>query len=127
MRPVIAFAVAGEPLPKERPRARQGQAQAFTPKRTRDAEKRIRETFKVLYPEWEPLEGELRVLCRFYRSTRRPVDTDNLLKILDGVNGVIWVDDKQISDLRGVRVYGAGAEARTEIAVWELTSEEEQK
>ena len=49
--------------------------------------------------------GELKLKIDIYRdkksvTSRRYGDIDNLVKaILDGLNGVLWQDDKQISDL----------------------------
>lgn len=101
--------------------SRKGQAQSFTPKATRDAEKRIRAAFKTLYPGFEPLGGRLVVDVRFYRQTARRVDLDNLVKLItDALNGLAYVDDEQIEVLHAERVYSAGSEARAEIRVREI-------
>lgn len=117
-RPIAFLMLAGEPLPKGRPRAKAGQ-QPFTPPATRAAEKRVREAFVAKYPEWIPLEGLLTVTGEFFRTTMRAVDVDNLLKLVtDALNGIAWVDDSQIDDLRGIRHLGCGAAlARTVIRI----------
>ena len=99
--PRFALRIGGEPLPKERPRAAQGRA--FTPKRTRDAEKRVLDAFRAAYPDVDPLTGRLLVDVKFYRRTRRGVDLDNLAKLcLDALNGVAYRDDEQI-DIRRIQ------------------------
>lgn len=115
--PVLAFQVFGEPVPKGRPRSKAGQP-AYTPKRTRDAEKRVRDAFIASHPGFVPLTGRLAVQAVFYRATARHVDTDNLLKLCtDALNRVAFVDDEQIEEIRGRRIYGAGDQARTVIRI----------
>jgi len=122
--PRVAFTVAGEPIPKGRPRAKAGQ-RAFTPKRTVDAEKRVAAAFRAMYPEFKPMTGRLLLVATFYRSTRHRVDADNLVKLCtDALNGVAYVDDEQIEELHAKRVYGAGVDARTVIRLSEQTKEE---
>lgn len=114
---VTKLVIPGEPLPKGRPRAKAGQ-QPFTPKATRDAEKRVAAVFREAHPDWVPLEGPLTVTAEFFRRTKRHVDTDNLMKLVtDALNGIAWADDEQIDDLRGIRYYGAGDQARTIIRI----------
>lgn len=119
--PRFALRIGGEPLPKERPRAAQGRA--FTPKRTRDAEKRVLDAFRAAYPDVDPLTGRLLVDVKFYRRTRRGVDLDNLAKLcLDALNGVAYRDDEQIEKAIAERFYGAGDQARTEVRIYEKYS-----
>lgn len=114
---LVEFTIPGEPLPKQRPRSKNGQ-QPFTPKVTRDAEKRVAAAFTTAHPEWTLLDGPVRVWVDFHRRTYRAVDVDNLLKLVtDALNGIAWVDDKQITDLRGVRLYGARDDARTVVHI----------
>jgi Holliday junction resolvase RusA-like endonuclease len=41
------------------------------------------------------------------RPTKKP-DIDNIVKaILDGMNGIVYVDDKQVVDLNLTKVYSA--------------------
>jgi len=118
--PVLEFQVPGEPLPKRRPQHRGGQARAFTPKATRDAERRIADAFRALYPSWVPIPRGVMVRLDLviYRRTRRPADWDNLAKLpQDALNGLAWADDEQIAVARVERVYGAGDDARTVIRV----------
>lgn len=117
--PVIEFTVHGEPIPKSRPRAKAGQ-RPFTPQRVKTGEANVRSAFEIAYPEFEPLPRgvHLRIDVTFYRSTRHGVDTDNLLKLVtDALNRVAFADDEQISNVHAYRVYGAGADARTEVRI----------
>jgi Holliday junction resolvase RusA-like endonuclease len=116
---VAEFTVHGEPIPKSRPRAKAGQ-RPFTPQRVVVGEKNVRGAFEVAYPDWEviPRDVRLRVDVTFYRSTRHGVDTDNLLKLVtDALNRVAFADDEQISNIHAYRLYGAGADARTEVRI----------
>lgn len=66
----------------------------------------------------EPIEGALVVVLDFYRPAKRG-DLDNLLKvILDSLNGVAWLDDSQIVEIRA-RLCGEDKQhPRAEVAVW---------
>ena len=112
--PVVSFVVPGDPKPKGRPRFAKGRA--YTPEATRSAEQRVLAAFNLAYPEWTPLAPAVRLRADvlFYRSTRRRVDSDNLLKLVtDALNGRLFVDDEQLDDVRARRYYGAGDEACT--------------
>lgn len=116
---LFGLRLTGEPLPKERPRAAPRGGRSFTPQRTRDAEKRIRAAFAAEFPDWVPVKGVLRLDIDFYRATRRTADRDNLEKLVsDALNGVAFVDDKQLVDGRVRRFDGCGDRARTEIRCW---------
>jgi Holliday junction resolvase RusA-like endonuclease len=120
--PRFALRIGGEPLPKERPRATKS-GRSFTPKRTKDAEKRILAAFRAAYPGAAPLTGRLLVELRFYRRTGRGCDWDNLAKLpLDALNEVAYVDDEQIEKATVERFYGAGDDARTEVRIYEKDS-----
>lgn len=126
--------IYGKPQPKERPRVYKGHG--ITPTRTKNYEAKIARAWAAKYPE--QAEGDLRVEIVFYmpiptswsklkkekaergliRPTVRP-DIDNLVKIvLDGLNGVAFMDDKQVIELYAIKRYSA--EPRTEIMVEEL-------
>ena len=126
--------IYGKPQPKERPKVYNGHG--ITPTRTRNYELMLARAWAAKYPE--PAEGELFVQIIFrmptptcwskpkkekaerglIRPTVRP-DIDNLVKIvLDGLNGVAFMDDKQVVELYATKWYSA--EPRTEIMVEEL-------
>jgi crossover junction endodeoxyribonuclease RusA len=96
------------PRAKERPRAtvRNGKAIMYTPSKTTEAE-------KVLAEQWEhpPVEGPIAVSlvladgyitvtiedCPPHISKKLRGDIDNYAKtVLDGLNGVAFIDDRQI-------------------------------
>jgi Holliday junction resolvase RusA-like endonuclease len=100
---------------KQRPRS--GRGHTYTPTVTKEAEKIIRDNFLACVgPDFKPLEGPLRVGVAMSKDrvhlTIHEIeprnnnslngDIDNYLKtVLDALNGVAWVDDKQIDYLEG--------------------------
>lgn len=100
------------PRAKQRPRTtvRNGRAVTYTPKETRDAEANLARQWP-----FEPFEGDIDVRILMNDETVRlevspapaPTsrkllrgDIDNYAKtILDALNGVAWIDDKQITRL----------------------------
>jgi Holliday junction resolvase RusA-like endonuclease len=50
--------------------------------------------------------------------TGRP-DADNIFKLTDGLNGVVWHDDSQIVEAHVFKLYGEKPMFRVE--VWEIT------
>lgn len=88
--------VPGEPRSQARPRTPRGGGPVYKLPEDRTAERR---TATFLRQTWaRPLVGNLAVVCIFYRSTLRTVDSDNLLKhVYDAGQGVVWVNDRQIT------------------------------
>ena len=121
------------PVPKGRPRYANGHT--YTPQRTREYEEAVRLIAQAA--KIRPMTGEVYMTIHFYlpipkswpeakkrlargeaiRPTVKP-DLDNLAKaILDGCNGILYEDDKQIVDLKLRKFYG---EPRTEIELEEI-------
>lgn len=119
------------PAPKERPRFANGHA--YTPNRTKWYEEAVQLTLQAA--KIRPVTGAVNMTVTFYlaipkswqnakkqlakegklRPTTKP-DIDNLTKaIMDGCNGFLYNDDKQVVDLTLHKFYG---EPRTEIE-WE--------
>lgn len=117
----ISIIVPGVPVAKGRPRAsqRNGRVFMYTPKKTQDYEDAVRKAGLRAMDGAAPLSGPmtLRIETRLevpkswpkwkrakaYQGevmpTKRP-DVDNYIKgILDGLNGVLFVDDSLITDL----------------------------
>lgn len=99
-----AFTIPGDPVPKKR-RVGQGQG-AFTPKRTVDAENRVREAFREALPGWQPEpDRTYGALVEFHTKSTSKVDIDNGTKlVLDALNTTIehagfWQDDIQVGNL----------------------------
>jgi Holliday junction resolvase RusA-like endonuclease len=114
------FTIPGQPLPKERPRF--GNGRGYTSKATRDAEARVASSFQeqagVTHAITEPIAGPLKVVARYYRKNNVTADLDNCLKLTtDALNGIAWVDDKQIKKIRAD--YAVDPDnPRTEIEIW---------
>ena len=115
---VLSFIVPGEPIGTARPRVtRNG---TFTPKASRDAQDRVGAAFLDAYPAHRPSIGAAYVRARFYRATAYRRDIDNLVKtVLDGLNGLAYVDDYQVQDLKvKVILKAPRTEARTEVVCY---------
>jgi crossover junction endodeoxyribonuclease RusA len=110
---VLTLEVPGRPVPKGRPRHTK-RGHTYTPAQTAQAESVIRTLARA--QGWTPLTGRLSVALVFRTDTRRG-DVDNLAKlVLDALNGVAWVDDRQIDDLDVSRSYSAQSMTRIRIA-----------
>lgn len=131
-RSAITIILHGEPEGKGRPRFRiitphHGKpfASVYTPKETRDYEDALKMAGKVAMRGRAPLSGPLAVtvwavksvpkswsnkkrdaaLAGIVRPTSTP-DWDNIAKMIDGLNEIVWDDDAQIVDGRCIKVYG---------------------
>lgn len=121
----VYFAILGSPTGKARPRVtRYG---TYTPEKTRAYEALVRLRFREVAPEWELLRGPVAVTIEavfsapprctkkqraaILRGEEEPLkkpDIDNIAKIvLDALNGVAWVDDKQIVFLQVKKRYNS--------------------
>lgn len=120
----VVITLAGEPKGKGRPRFARATGRAFTPAATRSYEAALRyaaqEAMGDRFPigdavvvtvearmpipqSWskkrraEAAAGRLRATCK--------PDIDNLVKVIDALNEVVWVDDKQIVKAEVTKVY----------------------
>ena len=113
---MICFSLLGNPFGKQRPK--KGKFSIYTPKETIQYEKDLARIFKANYPSFEPFTGAVLFKLTAYfpvpKSTSkknralmlegkiRPIvapDDDNIAKICrDALNGIAYVDDKQIVD-----------------------------
>ena len=125
---MITFIVEGTAVPKQRPRI--GGRTAYTPKKTRDYEERVREAFLASYhgdiPAYEKgkaVRGCIEIVqvipkswsntktmkaeCGEIVPTSRNGDIDNIAKsILDALNGFAYEDDCQVTTLMVSKRYG---------------------
>ena len=93
---MIKLSVPGRPVPKSRPRT--GQGRVYTPARTRDYERAVKEVAQLSCKH--PLEGELWMSAHFYFRDNKAGDIDNYIKsIFDGMEGVCFHNDRQIKVL----------------------------
>lgn len=95
MTPIIDFMIMEDPQSKQRPRVVNGHG--YTPKKTRDAEQRVRDEYLAHYGHLPLLEGPISIQIDYYMGTRIGRDWDNLAKLTtDALNGIAYKDDKQI-------------------------------
>lgn len=116
--------IEGEPKPKERPRKTGNWV--YTPRKTKEREKKIAEAFKDRYDGMFGKGIPLRLEMDFYFSIpksgtkkeraeraenrKRPMgkgDIDNLQKtVADALNKVAYYDDSQIAEMVGRKYWG---------------------
>lgn len=135
--------VEGEAIGKPRPRAALvgGRARVYTPSKAKEFEYKVAEEYRSRYrgipPSTKPMEVEIVAYFGLnkgdYNSkgepnkngnaklngellhTKKP-DADNLAKaILDGLNGVAWVDDTQVVKLTVAKTYSLNAYTKVSI------------
>ncbi len=69
----------------------------------------------------EPLGGKLKVVYIYYFPDMRVRDHLNLNKCLnDGLNGIVWVDDKQITESHHYEMFDKN-NPRIELTIYEKT------
>ncbi len=120
------FVVDGQPHAKHRPRFSRFSNHVFTEKSDHDYEALVMLSFLEKYPQAEPIDTAVSVVIRAFFSipkgttkNRRQLmesgailhtvkpDADNVIKsVLDGLNGIAWRDDKQVTDLMIQKRYG---------------------
>ena len=109
--PLVTFVIPGEPIAKGRHRAsvRNGKVMTYPDAKTRQGEQDV----AVLYL-WA--RGAARrndecgftVCLDFHVGRRQRRDIDNCVKlVLDGLNGVAWRDDSQVTELHAKMYHGA--------------------
>jgi len=124
---MVSFVIKGIPKVKQRPRfaSRKGKIITYTPKTTAHFENLVKLHAEQAFIK--PLSGPISLAIRFHLprpkrmiwktkpmpevySDKRP-DIDNLAKsVIDGLNGIVFVDDGQIADLHVTKKYHAGNE-----------------
>jgi len=122
---IITIELPGEPKGKGRPRFSAKSGTVYTPPQTRSYEAQLKTVAAVAMRGQLPLDGAVGVNMHAImsiptswskkkqrqavedriRPTTRP-DADNLVKMLDSLNGVVWSDDKQIVQLTIMKFYG---------------------
>lgn len=132
----IVVELSGVPTGKGRPRFVRATGRAYTPGKTRSYEDNLRFAAQAAMAGRAPIEGPLSVsvlaifpiadswsgkkkraaLAGEIRPTTKP-DADNLLKVLDSFNEVVWKDDKQVVDATITKLYGMRPRFRVCVAV----------
>jgi Holliday junction resolvase RusA-like endonuclease len=143
---VIVVELNGPPRGKGRPRFRivtpRGGASfvsTYTDSETREFEARLRKVAVDVMQGRQPLSGALRVhvmaampiapswpkkkqelaLCGMVKPTTYP-DADNIFKVLDALNEVVWNDDKQIVQASLEKIYSEHPKLRVEVSELDL-------
>jgi len=118
----LMFVVPGDPVPKARPRTvrtKNGRRRTYTPEKTLAAERAVAAACRKDCKPTVSDDAEYSVVVWFFCKTLRRSDVDNLAKtVLDGLNGVVWKDDSQVTDLEAHIVRGC-AEPRTKVTIRE--------
>ncbi len=118
MNPIV-ITLRGEPKGKGRPRFVRATGKAFTPAATRSYESHLRLAAQEAMGARKPIEGPISVdvvalmpipkswsrskraeaALQLHRPTKKP-DADNLMKVLDSLNEVVWRDDAQVVEAK---------------------------
>lgn len=127
---IARFEMRGEPVSKARARFTNygSKTRAYTPQKTLEAEARVAWSFRASGGKLTSDEtATFGVIAQFHNGTRQRRDVDNMLKlILDGLNGVAWVDDMQVTEVIGRKFWTDDrATARTEVVVYRVGANEE--
>jgi crossover junction endodeoxyribonuclease RusA len=106
--PSVTFTIPGRPQSKQRPRLGAG-GRVYTPRPTRKYEQTVAACYLVAAGgrRRSSYTGpvELRITCTFADHRRR--DLDNVVKaIADGLNGIAYADDCQVTAIRAARHHG---------------------
>jgi len=124
---VASFTVEGEPASKSRARftKRGSKTVAYTPEKTKQAEERVAWIYRSSggRPHKNDTTQAFGVEATFYYSHNQRRDVDNMLKlILDGLNGIAWPDDVQVTQVTARKAWVPKGEARTEVRIYDLGS-----
>lgn len=137
-RKAMKLVIKGDPLPAERPRFnnRGGFARVYDPLKSRNYKEEIKkQASKQLSKDYQPFSGAIKVDICVYRKIQKSVskkeyarrlsndvrptvkpDTDNYIKIiLDGLNGLVWLDDNQITDVAAHKYYSDKPRVEVEV------------
>lgn len=120
----VTIVVMGTPVGKGRPRFTRA-GHTYTPDKTRSYEKLVAWTAKTEMGSRQPIDGPVQLSFRavfeipkswskkkqteallgVIRPTGKP-DIDNLIKAMDALNGIVFRDDSQITEISGSKRYG---------------------
>ncbi len=116
---IYEFEIPGKITGKGRPRINTNTGIAYTPTKTRDYEELVQQYFLLKYPRIKPFNNRVAITIIAFFSipktankkeqeqmvnntispTKKP-DIDNIAKIiLDALNGIVFVDDNQVTKI----------------------------
>ncbi len=111
---MIHFTIHGKPSTDHRPRFGRGRARRSGPYHAWVQEV----AYTALRYCHEPLVGEVALAIRFYVASPDRVDLDNLAKgVLDGLNQIVYKDDRQVYRL-WLSKHPANGQEQVEVTVW---------
>ena len=137
--PEIKFTVPGIPVPKGRPRFF-GKGHCYTPQKTVSYEAELKYFFlKAVGCLFKPLDCPVQLTMHAFfpmpksalkkdrvaghrRKTTKP-DLDNIVKAVDGLNGIAWNDDSQIYSILAQKHETTGSPALHVKIEWDTTDE----
>lgn len=139
----IIVTLRGLPVGKGRPRFNRKTGRPYPDPKTAGYEESLAGAGERAMAERPPLEGPLaisvvatlpipkswtdrkkrRAAAGLIRPTGRP-DADNYLKVIDGLNAIVWRDDSQVVDARIRKVYGAVPSMVIRVVPIDLTGSE---
>ena len=123
----MMIVIPGKPTGKGRARTCRnqytGKSVSYTPDKTANYENLVKMTFVTKYPNWKPTEQPITMtIVPRYRKTKgnkmsmpmlKP-DIDNCVKVVaDALNGIAYVDDKQIVALQVFKKWCRDGEAES--------------
>jgi len=118
----IRIEVEGNPVPKQSTRfvSANGRVGAYAPARVKAWQELVGLRGKEAMAGRPPIDGKIRVsICLFVE--RDNSDLDNLTKgILDGLQGVVYLNDKQVVELRVRKVHVGKGDGNAYIVIEEL-------
>lgn len=113
----VEFIVPGEAVPKSRPRVMGKGTWTFTPKRTVEYEKKVKDIAARAMGIRELFEFGIAIGLEIYKKNKRHSDIDNVFKaIADACNGVVYEDDSQINEMHVFRFADENPRVRVTIS-----------
>lgn len=123
---IARFTIEGEPETKARARWSKRSQAFYTPQQTRSHEARIAAAYlsETRRSNGADTRGTFGVIAIFFRATAQRRDVDNMVKaVLDGLNGVAWADDNQVTEVIARKVAAVPSDKpRTEILIYRSCS-----
>lgn len=111
---IAYFTIPGRPVPKQRPRMGKN-GNVYTPKRCRIYEEAVGWAARQVFVN--PYDGQVELQVKIFLASSGG-DLDNYIKaISDGLNGIAWRDDSQVSRIKADLVAHEGVTERAEVLV----------
>jgi Holliday junction resolvase RusA-like endonuclease len=116
----VQFTVPGEPKSKSRHKTgvRNGRVYHYKDAKTAGAQDLVAVLYRQARGPGVPGTGGFGVDCVFHFASRQRRDVDNCIKLVfDGLTGVAWADDSQVTEVHG-RIVHDSDNPRTEVRVF---------